>query len=168
MTQGEARRVGIFGVLNLTLDSFSDGGQFASRERALAHAQQLLDHGADVLDVGAESTNPEGADVPAGEEIDRLAVVVPELVARGVPVSVDTRKAEVMAWAAAQGVRWLNDVHGFRDPQSLQVAAGCDAGLVCMFNRSADGRASSGHQGDAGTVVEECADFFRDRMAAFA
>src|SRR5512142_2804541 len=100
------------GVVNVTPDSFSDGGLHADPEAAVAHAERLVGEGADLLDVGGESTRPGAPEVPAGEERRRVVPVIERLRARGcaVPISVDTRKAEVAAAALAAGADLVNDV----------------------------------------------------------
>ena len=115
----------VMGVLNITPDSFSDGGDFLDPARALAQAEQLIADGADILDIGAESTRPYGATpVSADEEIARLAPILPALVRLGVPVSIDTMKAGVAAWAFDQGAAIANDVWGLhRDPAMAKLAA---------------------------------------------
>lgn len=161
--------VGTFGIVNLTRDSFSDGGRYFTPDAAIAHARQLAAGGADVLDLGAESTHPDAEDVPAAEEIRRLEPVVRQLRADGVDVSVDTCKAEVMRAMVGLGVQWLNDVNGFRDPDALAVAAAAPAAVrfVVMFSRSRAGRAERPDDAPA-TVLGELRAFFTDRLAAFA
>lgn len=161
--------VGIFGILNLTRDSFSDGGRHQTLEQAMAHAEGLLHGGAEVVDVGAESTHPDAEDVPASTEIARLVPVVEALVARGHPVSIDTRKPEVMAALAPRGVAWLNDVDGFRAEAALAAAANAPASIrfVVMFHRNASSRAE---RRDLGTdeLLAEFEAFVQERRAAFA
>lgn len=157
-----------FGILNLTTDSFSDGGRFLLPEHALAHAQSLLAAGADVLDLGAESTNPDGDDVPPAEQIRRLQPLCVQLVAHGVEVSVDTFRPEVMRAVLPLGVRWLNCVRGFREPGALEVAAGAprDVRFVVMFARGDEARARRDAAGR--DVMAELRAFFRARIDAFA
>lgn len=161
--------VGIFGILNLTRDSFSDGGRHLATDEALAHAERLVQAGADVLDVGAESTHPDAEDVPAELEISRLAPIVDALVARGVAVSIDTRKAEVMRAMTTRAVAWLNDVDGFRTPASLAAAASAPPSVrfVVMFHRNASSRADRRDLGTDGLLADFEA-FVQDRRAAFA
>ena len=103
----------VMGVLNVTPDSFSDGGQFAAPERALAQARRMIAEGADILDIGAESTRPYGAEpIPAEQELQRLRPVLPDVVALGIPVSIDSMKSAVVAWALDQGAAIANDVWG--------------------------------------------------------
>jgi dihydropteroate synthase len=132
----------VMGVLNVTPDSFSDGGRFLDPDAALAQARRLVADGADLLDIGAESTRPYGGAVPvsAAQERERLAPVLPAAVALDVPVSIDTMKAEVAAWALDQGAAMVNDVWGLQRDQGLAgVVAAHGAPVVIMHNReSAD------------------------------
>ncbi len=133
-----AGRPVIMGVLNLTPDSFSDGGQFVDPQRAIAHARQMIADGADIIDVGAESTRPYGGAVrvSAVEERRRLAPVLAPVCALGTPVSIDTMKAEVARWALGQGALMVNDVWGLqRDPGMAAVVAEHHAPVVIMHNR---------------------------------
>ena len=130
----------IMGVLNVTPDSFSDGGCFLDPGAALAQARRLCAEGADILDVGAESTRPYGDAVRVAleEERARLAPVLPEIVALGLPVSIDTLKAAVAAWALAQGAAMINDVWGLQgDPDMARVVAEHGAPVIIMHNRVA-------------------------------
>ena len=128
----------IMGVLNVTPDSFSDGGQFLSPLRAIARAADMIAEGADILDIGAESTRPYGDARPVGaeEEIARLAPVLPEIVKLGSPVSIDTMKASVARWALDRGVAIVNDVWGLhRDPDMAPLVAEYGAMAIVMHNR---------------------------------
>ncbi|MCB9887149.1 MAG: dihydropteroate synthase [Planctomycetes bacterium] len=161
--------VGIFGIVNVTRDSFSDGGRFLATDRALAHAEALLQAGADVLDLGAESTHPDAEDVPAAVEIERLEPLVRTLVARGAIVSIDTCKAAVMAHLAALGATFWNDVNGLRDPEALATAAALPTTVrfVVMFSRAAGGRAERGtDDGDPTGTFAAIGAFFAERIAA--
>ena len=123
------------GILNLTPDSFSDGGRFLIRDLAVGRAVAMIAEGADILDVGAESTRPNAVPISAAEERVRLAPLA-EIVALGVPVSMDTMKAQVARFALAQGVKIVNDVWGLqRDDDMAHVVADHDAALVIMHNR---------------------------------
>src|SRR4051794_36446350 len=116
----------VMGVLNVTPDSFSDGGQFVQPEVAIEHARRLVGDGADILDIGAESTRPYGDAQPVSpeEELGRLAPVMAAAVALGVPVSIDSMKAKVAAWALDAGAAIVNDVWGLqRDPDMARVVA---------------------------------------------
>jgi dihydropteroate synthase len=128
----------VMGVLNVTPDSFSDGGRFFDPQAAIAQARRLAQEGADILDVGAESTRPYGgaARVPLEEERARLAPVLSEVIGLGVPVSIDTLKASVAAWAIDQGAAIVNDVWGLqRDPDMARVVAERGVPVIVMHNR---------------------------------
>jgi dihydropteroate synthase len=128
----------VMGVLNVTPDSFSDGGRFLEPPVAIAHAQRLIAEGADIIDVGAESTRPYGGAVSVAldEERQRLASVLPAVIALGVPVSIDTLKAAVAAWALEAGATIVNDVWGLqRDPDMARVVADHGSPIIIMHNR---------------------------------
>ncbi len=130
----------VMGVLNVTPDSFSDGGRFLEPADAIAQAERLRAEGADVIDVGAESTRPYGGAVPvtADEERRRLDAALPAVVALGVPVSIDTMKASVAAWAMQAGATIVNDVWGLqREPAMARVVADHGAPVIIMHNRDA-------------------------------
>jgi dihydropteroate synthase len=134
----EARRPLVMGILNVTPDSFSDGGRFDAPEAAIARAAAIRDEGADILDIGAESTRPYGGATPVSAEAEwaRLEPVLPAAAALGIPVSIDTMKAEVAARALKAGAAMLNDVWGLqRDPDMATVAAAHDVPVVVMHNR---------------------------------
>jgi dihydropteroate synthase len=125
------------GIVNATPDSFSDGGRYFDAERAVAHALRLADEGADVIDVGGESTRPYSTPVDADEELRRVMPVVREVVRRsGVPVSIDTSKARVAREAIAAGAEIINDVTGLEgDPEMVEVALATGAGVCAMHMR---------------------------------
>jgi dihydropteroate synthase len=127
----------VMGVLNITPDSFSDGGQFAAPEHALAQARRMIAEGADIIDIGAESTRPYGSEpISAEEELKRLQPVLPEVVALGVPVSIDSMKSAVIAWALDQGAAIANDVWGLqRDSGMAATVAERGAPVIIMHNR---------------------------------
>ena len=128
--------VQIWGVLNLTPDSFSDGGKYVDPDAALSHARSLLADGADVIDVGAESTRPGATRISVAEEIDRLTPVVSALVSDGHQVSVDTMNAETAQAMVGLGVDIINDVSGgLSDPRMLTTMAGTSATYVMMHWR---------------------------------
>jgi dihydropteroate synthase len=132
----------IMGVLNVTPDSFSDGGQFIEPAAAIEHARRLAAEGADIIDIGGESTRPYGGmrPVTAAEERARLESILPAAATIGVPVSIDTMKASVAAWALEAGASIVNDVWGLqRDPDMARVVAEHGAPIIIMHNReSAD------------------------------
>ena len=128
----------VMGVLNVTPDSFSDGGRYLDAPVAIAHAKSLVAEGADILDIGAESTRPYGGAVRVAhdEERQRLDRVLPAAVALGIPVSIDTLKAAVAAWALETGAAIVNDVWGLqRDPDMARVVAEHNAPVIIMHNR---------------------------------
>jgi dihydropteroate synthase len=135
-------RPAVMGVLNVTPDSFSDGGRFIEAPTAIEQARRIVAEGADLLDIGAESTRPYGGAVPVPieEEIRRLAPILPAAVALGLPVSIDTMKAKVAAWALASGAAIVNDVWGLqRDGDLPRVCADFAVPVIIMHNReSAD------------------------------
>lgn len=122
----------LMGILNVTPDSFSDGGLHDTPDAALQHAAEMLGAGADLVDVGGESTRPGSDEVPVQEELSRVLPVVRALAERDVVVSVDTRHAAVAEACVGAGAAVINDVSGFRDPRMREVAARCGAGLVVM------------------------------------
>ena len=128
----------VMGVLNVTPDSFSDGGRFLQPAAAIEHARRLVAEGADIVDVGAESTRPYGGAVPVTleEERERLAKILPAVIDLGVPVSIDTLKAPIAAWALEAGAAIVNDVWGLqRDRDMAHVVADHGAPVVIMHNR---------------------------------
>lgn len=134
------RRPIVMGILNLTPDSFADGGRFIDAAAALAHAERMIAEGADIIDVGAESTRPYPGMQPvsADEELARLMPVLPQVIALGVPVSIDTMKADVAARALGLGAVIVNDVWGLqRDPEMAGVVAAHDVPVVVTHNREA-------------------------------
>jgi dihydropteroate synthase len=128
----------IMGVLNVTPDSFSDGGHFLEPAAAIEHARRLAAEGADIIDIGAESTRPYGGmrPVSADEERERLEPILPAAATIGIPVSIDTMKATVAAWALEAGASLVNDVWGLqRDPDMARVVAEHGAPIIIMHNR---------------------------------
>ncbi len=128
------------GILNVTPDSFSDGGRFVDPDTAIVHARRMIAEGAHIIDVGAESTRPYGGAVRVSgeEERARLAPVLGAVCALGTPVSIDTMKAEIASWALDQGVAMVNDVWGLqRDPDMAAVVSEHDMPVVIMHNREA-------------------------------
>ena len=130
----------IMGILNLTPDSFSDGGSYPTPEDAIARGLQMIEEGALIIDVGGESTRPGAAPVSEEEECARVLDVVKALASKGICVSIDTRHASVARAALEAGASIINDVSGFRDPAMVDLAASCDAGLVVMHMGGDDPR----------------------------
>lgn len=154
----------VMGVVNVTPDSFSDGGLYASAQQAVAHAQRLVEEGADILDIGGESTRPGSAPVALDEERQRVLPVLEALAGCGVPLSVDTRKPEFMLEAIAAGAAMINDVTALTAPDALTAVAKSPV-AVCLMHM----------QGDPGTmqespsyqdVVREVRDYLAQRVAA--
>jgi dihydropteroate synthase len=127
----------VMGVLNVTPDSFSDGGQFIAPERALAQATRMIAEGADIIDVGAESTRPYGSQpVSVDEELKRLRPILAEIVSLGIPVSIDSMKSAVVGWALDSGAAIVNDVWGLqRDPDMAKLLAARHSPVIVMHNR---------------------------------
>jgi len=126
-------RAQVMGIVNVTPDSFSDGGQHASTEAAIAHALALVEQGADLLDIGGESTRPGAVEVSVQEEIDRVVPVIEALASRvAVPLSVDTFKPAVMRAALAAGAGMVNDVQALQQPGALEAVAMSGAAVVLM------------------------------------
>ena len=130
----------VMGILNVTPDSFSDGGRFIDPAQAIAHAGRMAEQGADILDIGAESTRPYGGATPvsADDEMARLSPVLPAVLKFGLPVSIDSIKASVAAWALEQGAAIVNDVWGLqRDPDMAPLVAQRGVPVIVMHNREA-------------------------------
>lgn len=153
-------RTAIMGVVNVTPDSFSDGGLFLDRPAAIAHGLSLFAEGADLVDVGGESTRPGAGAVTAEGELERVQAVVAELAAIG-PVSIDTSKAEVAAAAMAAGAEVVNDVTALGSSSMADVVAASGAGLVLMHMQGTPRTMQDDPQYD--DVVEEVAAFLVDR-----
>ena len=122
----------LLGIVNVTEDSFSDGGQFLDRDAALAHARTLAAHGADVIDLGAAASNPDARPVSPELEIERLAPLVDTLVSEGLRLSIDSCAPETQCWAISHGVKYLNDIHGFAHPKIYPALAASQVGLIMM------------------------------------
>ncbi len=131
---GLSNRPLIMGVVNVTPDSFSDGGLYHSPKLAVEYAKRLVEEGADILDVGGESTRPGSAPVSVGEELNRVIPVLKELVESGIPVSIDTSKPEVMQHAIEAGAAIINDVNALRSPGALETIAGNGHVIVCLMH----------------------------------
>src|SRR5258705_3545417 len=122
----------ILGILNITSDSFSDGGKYLEPGAAIFHAQAMAQSGADIIDIGAASSHPDAQAVTPEVEITRLQAVVPELKAKGLSLSIDTFATPVQRWALKQGVDYLNDIHGFPDTSLYPELAKSEARLIVM------------------------------------
>jgi dihydropteroate synthase len=155
--------VKILGILNLTRDSFSDGGEYLDPQRAIAHAEQLTRDGAWAIDVGAQSTHPDAEPISADQEIARLEPVVPILKQRGLRVSVDTYRPAVMRKALKWGVDLINDVTGMRDAESVSAVRSAACRLVVMHSRSSGARAER-MEAEPGELVNAMIAFFSERV----
>jgi dihydropteroate synthase len=151
----------VMGVVNVTPDSFSDGGRFLERSQAVDHAQKLIDEGAAILDIGGESTRPGAADVSVDEELRRVVPVVEVLARRGALVSVDTSKPEVMKAAAAAGAAIINDVRALLAPGALEAVAGTGC-AVCLMHMQGEPRTMQANP-VYGDVVSEVKAFLLER-----
>jgi len=157
----------VMGIVNLTPDSFSDGGVHSGRVAGLAHCEELVTEGADMLDLGGESTRPGAPEVGIDEEIDRVMPVLEGALKLGVPISVDTRKPEVMQAALAAGADIVNDVNALRSPGALDAIAAHPSCGVCLMHMH--GTPETMQQRPAyGDVIDEVVEFLRERTAALA
>jgi dihydropteroate synthase type 2 len=152
----------ILGILNITADSFSDGGKYLEPAAAIAHGNALIAEGADVLDLGAASSNPDAESVLPEVEIARLAAVVPALSGRS--LSVDSCSQQVQHWALEQGVDYLNDILGFPDPVLYPALASSRTRLIVMHAVQRMGRATRVDV-PAGEIMDRITDFFDARLA---
>jgi len=153
----------IFGILNITDDSFFDGGKYLEADAAITQARALIGQGADALDIGAASSNPDSRGVPPQIEIARLAAVLPAL--RGTALSIDTFSPEVQRWTLEQGVAYLNDIEGFADPALYPALASSDARLIVMHSVQLRGQATRVHV-PPGEIMDRLWRFFDARLAA--
>ncbi len=154
----------IMGVVNLTPDSFSGDGLASDTAKAVAHARKQIDAGADLLDIGAESTRPGAIPTSLEEEVGRLLPVLDALADCGVPISVDTYKPEVMRAALAHGAAMINDIFALRRPGALEIVAGSDC-AVCLMHMQGEPLTMQQHPVYA-DVVGEVRDFLAARVAA--
>lgn len=122
------------GIVNVTPDSFSDGGMYLSTQRAIEHARNLIEEGADILDIGGESTRPGSQAVSINEEIDRVIPVLEALVNTGIPISIDTSKPQVMKYAIEAGAFMINDVNALRSPGALETVAKNNDVRICLMH----------------------------------
>lgn len=158
-------RAQVMGIVNVTPDSFSDGGAHDTTEAAVAHGLKLVEEGADLLDIGGESTRPGSAPVPLEEELRRVVPVIEQLAARtAVPISIDTFKPAVMRAAVAAGAGMINDIHALRQPGALEAAADAGVPVVLMHMQGEPGSMqASPHYDD---VVAEVHGFLVQRLFA--
>lgn len=158
-------RTQVMGIVNLTPDSFSDGGQHTTPSQALRHAERLIKEGADLLDVGGESTRPGAPSLPLEVELDRVMPVLRELMTWGIPISVDTYKPDVMRAALDLGVDVINDIWGLRQSGALEAVAAYPRCGVCLMHMHREPR-SMQMQTMEGQVVERVRDFLAERVQA--
>jgi len=154
----------IMGIVNVTPDSFSDGGQHPTYGTALAHALRLVEEGADILDIGGESTRPGAADVTPDEELERVVPLVESLAREGVPLSVDTSKPEVMRAAIGAGAAIINDVRALQAPGAVDAVADSDCGVVLMHMQGMPRTMQMAPRYE--DVVAEVRVFLRERLGA--
>ncbi|MGB9094505.1 MAG: dihydropteroate synthase [Gallionella sp.] len=154
----------VMGIVNVTPDSFSDGGQHLQRDAALAHAQQLIAEGADMLDIGGESTRPGARPVGIQEELDRVLPVIEGLRGAPVPVSIDTFKPEVMRAAISAGADMVNDINALQDAAAMKVVAASQA-AVCLMHKQGNPQTMQ-EQPVYQDVVAEVRAFLIERSAA--
>ncbi len=159
------RRPLVMGILNVTPDSFSDGGQHASRDAALRHAEQMIAEGVDIIDIGGESSRPGSASLPLDQELARVLPVIEALRDCGKPLSIDTYKPETMRAALAAGADLINDIWGLRMPGAIEAVAAADAGQagLCIMHMQRDPQTmqEAPHYDD---VVGEVRDFLQQRV----
>ena len=160
---GQSARPLVMGILNITPDSFSDGGVFQRLESAISRAEQMIAEGVDIIDIGAESTRPGVTPLPDGEELNRLLPVLYALRDCGKPVSVDTRHPTVMREALLAGADMINDVNGFRTLDAVEAVAESDCGLCIMHmqNSPEDMQVAPRYE----NVVKEVGDFLGSAVA---
>lgn len=146
----------VMGILNVTPDSFSDGGFFYSLDAAKNQAAKLIEDGADIIDIGAESTRPNFTPISVDEEISRLEKIIPAVKNFGVPISVDTYKPEVAAVALELGAEIINDVSGLAQDEMIYVAKKNNAPVIAMHNRR--------DENFSGNIVDDIKNFFRHTL----
>jgi dihydropteroate synthase len=154
----------VMGIVNVTPDSFSDGGKFNTTHKAVEHAMELVEQGADILDIGGESTRPGATPVPLDEELKRVIPVIKALAQAGVPLSIDTYKPEVMRAAIDAGADIVNDVCALQAPNALEIVAASNLGvcLMHMQGRPQTMQVDPQYQ----DVVAEVCEFLNSRLKA--
>lgn len=157
-----AARPLVMGILNITPDSFSDGGQYHVLDTALSHAEEMIAAGVDIIDIGGESSRPGSQAVSLKDELDRVMPLVYALRDCGKPLSIDTYKPEVMRETIAAGVDMINDINGFRAPGALEAVADADCAL-CVMHMQNDPR-SMQLKPEYRDVVAEVREFLRERV----
>jgi len=158
-----SKRPLVMGIINVTPDSFSDGGEYQDPRRAVDHGLRLIAEGADIIDIGGESTRPGAQPVSVDEEVSRVVPVVRELRKQTtIPISIDTMKPKVAEQSMEAGASIINDVSGFRDHQMIQIASQFQAGLIVMHMRGTPQTMQD--EAIYTNVVREVGDFFDDRI----
>ncbi len=161
---GDGFRPLVMGILNVTPDSFADGGRHSTLELALWHAEQMIADSVDIIDIGGESTRPGSAPVSIAEEMDRVMPVLSALRDCGKPLSVDTRRPEVMREAITAGADMINDIEGFRDPASLAAVSDADCAMCIMHMQGEPRTMQTDPQ--YRDVVAEVGNFLAERIQA--
>lgn len=163
--QWTTARVQVMGILNVTPDSFSDGGQFHALDAALQHVEAMLEQGVDIIDIGGESTRPGATPVTLAEELARVVPVITAIRQRfDVPLSVDTSKPEVMQAAVAAGADMINDVRALQEPGALAVCADLSV-PICLMHMQGQPRTMQ-HNPQYTNVVADVSQFFAERIQA--
>jgi len=157
----DLKKIKIMGILNITPDSFSDGGKFNEKAKAIEHAKKMVEDGADIIDLGGESTRPYSKPVSANEEISRISPLIDEIVSLPVPVSIDTYKPEVAEFALKHGVKIVNDIYALRQEGMVEVVKRYNAGVVLMHMKGDPSNMQDNPIYE--NVVSEVIGFLRDR-----
>ncbi len=155
----------VMGILNVTPDSFSDGGQYAMRGDALRQAERMMLEGADIIDIGGESTRPGAPPVPLDEELERVIPLIEQLHGANVPLSVDTYKPAVMRRALSAGADLINDIWGFRMPGAIDAVRDSNCGL-CVMHMLGEPQTMQRGEPAYGDVVSEIREFLEERVTA--
>jgi len=155
----------VMGILNVTPDSFSDGGQYAMHGDALRQAERMMLEGADIIDIGGESTRPGAPPVPLDQELERVIPLIEQLRGANVPLSVDTYKPEVMRRALNAGADLINDIWGFRMPGAIDAVRDSDCGL-CVMHMLGEPQTMQLGEPAYGDVVSEVSEFLNERVTA--
>jgi len=155
----------VMGILNVTPDSFSDGGQYAMRGDALRQAERMMLEGADIIDIGGESTRPGAPPVPLDQELERVIPLIEQLHGANVPLSVDTYKPEVMRRALNAGADLINDIWGFRMPGAIDAVRDSNCGL-CVMHMLGEPQTMQLGEPAYGDVVNEVREFLNERVTA--
>ena len=153
------------GIVNVTPDCFSDGGMYLSTQKAIAHARNLIEEGADILDIGGESTRPGSQAVSINEEIDRVIPVLEALVNTGTPISIDTSKPQVMKYAIEAGAFMINDVNALRSPGALETVAENNHVRICLMHMQGTPR-NMQENPQYKEIISEVKEFLQQRIDA--